>query len=227
VRELALEVALSEIPLSNEIDALLQGLLNRLISTDLFQLRSEGFLMLCRVFSHSELEASLAKNQLRHVTIKVVGREKSCAEVVQISGTWRGLFPARHRNTDRLIHFLESLKGKPIYIEGSPSFHSKALRVTILADEEVISDVLEEMNSADLTFKVLGLGSRRASRNSPLTSLTARQASILRLAHSLGYFDIPKRTGVADLSRMLEINNATVGEHLQRAEKNVLDWLLL
>lgn len=42
----------------------------------------------------------------------------------------------------------------------------------------------------------------------------------------MGYYEIPRRTSTQDLAKMLEMDKATVGEHLRRAEKNVFDKLI-
>jgi predicted DNA binding protein len=82
------------------------------------------------------------------------------------------------------------------------------------------------MKHAGIPFEVASLGSSRAREESPLGDLTARQAEVLRLAHSMGYYDVPKKVGIEDIAHMLGKDKGTVGEHLRRAEKHVFDQLL-
>lgn len=226
MRELVLEIPLPEVQFSNEIGGLLADLSRRVVSTDLFQLRSKGFLMICRVSSHSDLMALPRVGHYGGVHVKVLSREKSGAEVLQISGAWRSLFDAGTYDANKLMRFIESASKEPIYITENPAIHGKTIRASILADEGAISKLFEEMRRAKIPFKVAGLSTKRTASRSPLANLTARQVTILRLAHSMGYFDIPKKVGVEDLARMIGINKGTVGEHLQRAEKHVFDQLL-
>jgi hypothetical protein len=226
VREVVLEIPLSQVKFSDKISGFLEDLSRRVVSTDFFQVRSKGFLMICRVSSHSGLMDSRRADKYRGVQVKVLSRERSGAEVLQISGAWRSLFDAGAYDTNRLMRFMESASREPVYIANSPAIHGKTLRATILADEGAISKLFEEMRRAHIPFKVAGLSAQRTASRTPMANLTARQVTILRLAHSMGYFDIPKKAGVEDLARMVGINKGTVGEHLQKAEKRVFDQLL-
>jgi hypothetical protein len=228
MKELTLDIPLLEIPLADGITTrLLEDLLRRVEVTYLFRIRGEGFLVICRVASHTVLgNPMLVKNLSRRFHVKILNRDKSGAEILQLSGTWNKLFNSKNSDTSRVIRFLKSAKGKPIYITGNPSFHGRMLRISLLGEEKTITNLLDGMKNASIPYIVAGLGSTRAHKESPLADLTARQASILKLAYSLGYYDVPKRTGVLDVARLLGIDKGTVGEHLQRAEKQVFDRLL-
>jgi predicted DNA binding protein len=41
----------------------------------------------------------------------------------------------------------------------------------------------------------------------------------------LGYYEIPRRQKTEDLARILDMDTATIGEHIRRAEKHVFDEL--
>jgi predicted DNA binding protein len=82
------------------------------------------------------------------------------------------------------------------------------------------------MKHVGINFRTAGLGLTKAHKKSPLANLTTRQAHILRLAYSLGYYDIPKKAMVEDVARLLGLDKGTAGEHLQRADKHVFDRLL-
>jgi predicted DNA binding protein len=42
----------------------------------------------------------------------------------------------------------------------------------------------------------------------------------------MGYYDVPKRTGVEEIAQLLGKDKGTVGEQLRRAEKHVFNRLL-
>lgn len=60
----------------------------------------------------------------------------------------------------------------------------------------------------------------------PLARLTDRQEQILRLAHESGYYEVPRTASSADIATELALDPSTVAEHLQRAERNLMDGLL-
>jgi predicted DNA binding protein len=49
---------------------------------------------------------------------------------------------------------------------------------------------------------------------------------VLRLAYAEGYYDIPRTVSTELLARLLRMDKGTVGEHLRRAEKNLMDFLM-
>lgn len=59
-----------------------------------------------------------------------------------------------------------------------------------------------------------------------LDSLTDRQREILEMAYDLGYFDVPRSASSAAVAEELGLDDSTVAEHLQRAERNLVASLL-
>lgn len=56
--------------------------------------------------------------------------------------------------------------------------------------------------------------------------LTERQREVLETAHSMGYFDHPKRANAGDVAEALEITTSTFSEHLSAAQSKLLDAIL-
>jgi predicted DNA binding protein len=161
-----------------------------------------------------------------NVRLKSLNKEKSGDEIIQVSGTWKGLTEGRASHSSKIAAFMKSVGRKRIYIVRSPSFDGGRLRVSLAGDGEAVKRLLQEMTSAEIPFEVSSLSSSRAREESLLADLTERQVQVLRLAHSMGYYDVPKRTGVEEIARLLGKDKGTVGEQLRRAEKHVFDRLL-
>ena len=62
-------------------------------------------------------------------------------------------------------------------------------------------------------------GSGTDARN----GLTARQREALRVAHEMGYFDIPRRATLADVAAELDITASSCSERLRRAQTCLLE----
>ena len=56
--------------------------------------------------------------------------------------------------------------------------------------------------------------------------LTQRQREVLELAYRLGYYDIPRRITLEELSEILDISPRAVSEILRRAEKKILERII-
>ena len=50
---------------------------------------------------------------------------------------------------------------------------------------------------------------------------------ILRLAYSEGYYNVPRKISTEELAKLLKMEKGNVGEHLRRAEKNIMDFLMM
>lgn len=60
----------------------------------------------------------------------------------------------------------------------------------------------------------------------PWSRLTDRQQQVLRLAYDMGYYEVPRMASSADIATRLALDPSTVAEHLQRAERNLIEALL-
>jgi DNA-binding CsgD family transcriptional regulator len=225
MREVTLAIPLFDSPLTDGIGLhFLAELLKRVTATYFFRIRGEGFLMICRAPSKQSeaFRKSNTASRFRSVHVKVLNTEKSGEEILQVSGTWRELTP----HSSKITKFMKSVGKKRVYITRNPSFDRRGLQVSLAADEEVIKELLQEMKSADIPFGVASLSPSKAREESPLGDLTEKQAEVLRLAYSRGYYSLPKKVGIEEIARLLGKDKGTVGEHLRRAEKHVFDRLL-
>lgn len=203
MKELALEISLLEIPLIDEITArYLEDRLRRIQLTYLIRVKAEGFLMICQVAPRPAGDF-LTGTLSDRIHVKVVSRDDAGARILQVSGTWKQLFPSADGKAGKIVEFMSPIKKKPIFITENPSFREGILRIKVLAEQRTITSLLGEMKRAGIPFRVTGASSIKTRRESPLVALTARQASILRMAHSLGYYDVPKKAGVEDVARPL------------------------
>lgn len=79
-------------------------------------------------------------------------------------------------------------------------------RVNVLAKREI--------NGLHPEVPILGL-------DDVLPRLSARQLETFRIAHTRGYYELPRETTTAKLGDELGVNRRTVEEHLRRAENKI------
>ncbi|MBV0903244.1 helix-turn-helix domain-containing protein [Haloarcula salina] len=87
-------------------------------------------------------------------------------------------------------------------------------------DERFGKFELQSVNQVETTGEPLGSGQLgRVLRN----ELSQEQLSVLRTAHSMGYFDVPRGATADDLATELDIAQSTLSERLRLAEKQLFD----
>lgn len=79
---------------------------------------------------------------------------------------------------------------------------------------------LLSVNQVETAGEALGSGQLgRVLRN----ELSQEQLAVLRTAHRLGYFDVPRRASADDIATELDIAQSTLSERLRLAEKQLFD----
>jgi hypothetical protein len=226
MRELTFEVQIDQ----NSETSFLIRTLEHLDILNVLEFRSRGFLLLCRGSPEDSklFRESISSRDSHNISVTVLNKEKSGSQIMLVSGRW--LITERGGKLDRgraeELKFFKRMEKAPIYSLGHPRFQEGKLRISVIAHEKMIKQLLDGLDQIKVPHKVLRLGRPKASSDSVLNSLTGKQTNILRLAHAMGYYDVPKRTRTEDLARVLRMDKGTVGEHLRRAEKHVFDRLL-
>ena len=119
----------------------------------------------------------------------------------------------------------KALEASQCYLLRSPEIREKSLVMTFAGDPSEIRKIQRAFNGIKIPYKVGRLSELKDSENAPFGQLTMTQTQVLRLAHAMGYYDIPRKTSTYQLARMLKMDKGTVGRHLRRAERNMLNSL--
>ncbi len=61
---------------------------------------------------------------------------------------------------------------------------------------------------------------------SPLNQLTEKQRDVLITAYKMGYYDVPRRGSSQDIAKKLGLVDATVVEHLRKAEQRLIRHII-
>lgn len=126
---------------------------------------------------------------------------------------------ARRRSTPEVeTEFHVALIGLPEHIEDRHRLHVVGERSTLV---RLVTRARESY-----FVRILRFGRFRRGLPAALCTLTDAQLSALRTAHSLGYYDIPRKAGTASVAQVLKMHKGSAGDHLRRAERKVFDELL-
>lgn len=104
-------------------------------------------------------------------------------------------------------------------------FDERGFTFDISGTQDGIRDVMAGFEDADVDLTLRGLRDYRTGAD-PLAALTARQREVLELAYERGYYDVPRGASSEAVAAELGVDDSTVAEHLQRAERNLLSTLL-
>ena len=106
-----------------------------------------------------------------------------------------------------------------------PQLRGEETRMSLVGRQETISGLIGQYQDAGVSTELHRLGAYRGPTR-PLDDLTDRQREVIETAHVLGFYEVPREASTEEIARELELDPSTVAEHLQRAERNLLDELL-
>ena len=99
------------------------------------------------------------------------------------------------------------------------------LSVSLVGDRTALAERVREYEAAGASPSVERLVAYDGEGD-PLDSLTERQETVLRTAYARGYFEVPRETTTAEIAEALDLDDSTVAEHLQRAQRSIVEGLL-
>lgn len=226
LRELEFEIPLSVTESDFPIELLRHAQILHVLKFD-----SVGYRFVCRMPAQEWDRFGKKSGRSRapigkRINVRILGTEESGSVLLQGSGRWlergRKLEPGQVREFD----FFRSMERAAAFAMENPVITEHTIAFRVAADGEVIKKMLTGLKRLKIPHKVKKLSKFKSENRTVLDELTLQQSRVLKLAYTLGYYDIPRRTGTEDLARILGTNKATVGEHLRRAEKHVFDKLI-
>lgn len=97
----------------------------------------------------------------------------------------------------------------------------RGVLLSLTGSQEAIRDMLRNFEAAGATPELCKLGAYDAGEGT-LDALTDRQLEVIETAYDMGFYELPREASTEDIAGALDIDAATVSEHLQRAERNLL-----
>jgi hypothetical protein len=102
-----------------------------------------------------------------------------------------------------------------------PEVHDRGADISLVGPQDAIADNVDAYEAAGVNPELRALSGYEGT-DRPLDDLTPRQREVLETAWDAGYFEVPREASTADVARELDLDDSTVSEHLQRAERNLL-----
>lgn len=137
--------------------------------------------------------------------------------------------PDRAWSIGKLLHVDAGAEIGPAAEQGvaatEHSIEGDALTVSLVGDREDLAERVRDYEAAGASPTIERLAEYGGDAD-VLDGLTERQETVLREAHERGYFEVPREATTADVASALDLDDSTVSEHLQRAQRTILDDLL-
>lgn len=112
----------------------------------------------------------------------------------------------------QLIHTVGAFYIYPIRF-----FEGKEICTVVFENKQKLQTVLE---SLPYDWKIVRIGN--VNLRFDLEELTPQQLKAVNLAIEKGYFEIPKKINLEELSKQMKLSRTTFLEHLRKAEKKIL-----
>ncbi|WP_435177204.1 helix-turn-helix domain-containing protein [Halorussus sp. AFM4] len=103
-----------------------------------------------------------------------------------------------------------------------PAVDDRGATLSLVGPQDAIADAVDGYRTAGVSPALERLGAYEGG-DRPLDGLTDRQSETLRTAYELGYYEVPREATTDDVAAAVGVDPSTAAEHLQRAERNLLD----
>jgi|GEM_PF-789172 len=106
-----------------------------------------------------------------------------------------------------------------------PEVVDRGLLLSLVGSQSAIRNVLRNFEDAGVVPELHRLGEYEGGQRT-LEALTERQLEVLQTAYELGFYTVPREATIDEVATEMNLDGATVSEHLQRAERNILSQQL-
>lgn len=202
--------------------------LDKLEMVEMLEITRAGMTFLCtgtdsQIKHFSEITSSQDKKMFK---ADILNKDHNGNVTLLVQILWLGMHNEFYEDHREDVEFFKRMEKVSIYTIGKPAFEKGVLRTTLIGSEITINQLLDGLKGLYATFKIISMGSPKGKRKSILDTLTPRQKEIIDLAYRLGYYQVPRKIRTEDLAKIFGLDKGTLGEHLRRAEKHILDEIM-
>ena len=102
-----------------------------------------------------------------------------------------------------------------------PSISDREATLSLVGPQAAIAGTIEEYEADGVSPDLRRLAGY-SGHTGPLDRLTDRQREVIQTAYDMGYYEVPRTTTTETVADELGLDDSTVAEHLQRADRNLL-----
>lgn len=175
-----------------------------------FKCDQDGFAIICKI---RILDESVSANDLTgggHIKrIETLYTENDGSMVIFMSGDYPEVSRARRQRATTQVFF-----GRP------PEFmDADRMKVSVVGEEKELQKFMKRAKLLKASPKILSLTHLKPRSGSSFSTLSPKQKQSLLAAHSLGYYEVPRRVSSKELARLLRIDKSTLAALEEGREK--------
>lgn len=102
-----------------------------------------------------------------------------------------------------------------------PTVSDRGMLLSLVGSQESIRTMLRNFEAAGVAPDLHKLGEYEGGQRT-LDALTDRQLEVLQTAYDMGFYEVPREASIDDIADEMGLDDGTISEHLQRAERNLL-----
>ncbi|APW97348.1 bacterio-opsin activator [Halobiforma lacisalsi AJ5] len=102
-----------------------------------------------------------------------------------------------------------------------PTVSDRGMLLSLVGSQESIRAMLRNFEEAGIAPDLHKLGEYEGGQRT-LDALTDRQLDVLQTAYDMGFYEVPREASIDDVADEMGLDDGTISEHLQRAERNLL-----
>ena len=210
-----------------------EKLLSLTSSIKFLRLDIKGFLFTCRI-QEDQLKDTI-KFLRKHYKQVQKGAVKVSHEgqgIILVSGGWsrEGKYlwndDKGYLSQEKEFAKLMAIYQSRTFFLKSPEIIGNCGRFVLVGDSESLKELEKTLSKVNISYNIRKLSGFQKSADSAFDWLTPQQMRILRLAYVEGYYNIPRKISTEEIANLLKMEKGNVGEHLRRAEKNIMDFLM-
>ena len=125
---------------------------------------------------------------------------------------------SKYETSDQAL--FEFLGGSSLLPEFPLIVENGVMSFSITANQGNFEDFGDQLHASGLRYDLLSLVHNDESGDSPLTD---RQLECLTVARRMGYFEVPRKSTLAEVADALDVDTSTVSEVIRRGTQRVLE----
>ncbi|MBX8636907.1 MAG: helix-turn-helix domain-containing protein [Thermoplasmata archaeon] len=143
-------------------------------------------------------------------------------EADETSGTYRVII--KHRTPPKLAPLLRDL-GDSVFLASPLKIKSGKAPMTLFVDEQNMQKAVERLKEQHVKFSISSVGSVAGGKKRT-GGMTPVQLSLVRMAHAMGYFEVPRKANTEDVAKMAGVTPPAVSKAIRRAERLLIEKML-
>jgi len=140
----------------------------------------------------------------------------------EASGTYRVII--KHRTPPKLAPLLRDL-GDSVFLASPLRIKSGKAPMTLFVEEEKLKKAVDRLREQNIKFSIASVKSAAGAKRRP-SNMSAVQLSLVRMAHAMGYFEVPRKANTEDVAKMAGVTAPAVSKAIRRAERLLIERML-